>query len=296
MATTMGTTISTGPAASSSTTAALPTTVQQVLRLARFQLRDFLRSRRFLLMMVLVAAIGGIVSAALAYYRPAGLIGSPSALYGSFWGGGVPFVIVLAAVIYGADAIAGEFQNRTGYFLMGLPIRRVAVYAGKYLAAFAASAAAVALYLVILLVNGVYYLGGQAFPWQLGASAILSLVYLSAVLGAAFLFSSLFKTSTYATLLVAVLFLFGFSLLEELVVSLAHLEPWFIISYASPVMGDIFQTPYPPHVVVTHLRGPDSPAITSYNPTVAEGVAVMLGYFISTTVVGLLAFEREEFS
>jgi hypothetical protein len=36
--------------------------------------------------------------------------------------------------------------------------------------------------------------------------------------------------------------------------------------------------------------------ITTYNPTYIEGIAIMLGYFIITAIVGLYLFEREEFT
>jgi len=272
------------------------TSVEQVLKLARYQFRDYLRSRRYVLMMAIVGIIGAILTAVLAYFRPAGLIDTSSAFYGTFWGGGASIVIVFAGVIFGGDAIAGEFQNKTGYFLMGLPIRRATIYVGKYLAALAASLTAMAVFLLILLANGVYYLGADAFPWQLGASFLLAIVYLFALLGTTFLFSSMFKTSAYATLVVAILFLFGFSILQELVVVLGKIEPWFVISYASSILGTIFDNPYPAHITHTPGFGPGSPMVTTYTPTIVEGIAIMLGYFVITAVLGLVLFEREEFT
>ena len=253
----------------------------------RFQLRDYLRSRRFLLMIALTLAIAAILTVVVAHFR-GGLVSSPAAFYGSFWGGGVGVLIVFAGIIYGGDAIAGEFQNKTGYFLMGLPLRRGTIYQGKLLAAYLASVTAVLLYLVILLLNGIYYFGMNAFPWQLGASLLLALVYLAALLGTTFLFSSLFKTSAYAILVVAVLFLFGFTIAQDLVVSLVGIEPWFLLSYASPVIGNIFANPYP---TTTHRFG-----ITTYVATIPEAILIMVIYFLVTTVVGYLLFSREQFT
>jgi ABC-2 type transport system permease protein len=274
---------------------ATPSTVQQVGRLARYQLRDYLRSRRFILMLGIVGVIGGVLTGIIAYFRPPESLTSPLAFYANFWGMGVAFVITFAGIIFGADAIAGEFQNKTGYFLMGLPIRRVTVYIGKYLAALAAASTAVLVYLGILLGNGAYYFGVGALPWQLGVSFLLALVYLVALVGATFLFSSLFKTSTYATLVVAVLFLFGFTLLQTLVSSLIKVEPFFIISYASAIIGDVFLNPYPAHVAqVPGFGGGGS--TTVYTPTIPEGIGIMLIYFVATLLVGLWLFEREEFA
>jgi ABC-2 type transport system permease protein len=272
------------------------TSFEQSVKLARYQLRNYLRSRRYVLMMAIVAAVGIIYSAVIAYFRPASFVSDPVTFYSAGWGSGVTFLIVVAGVIFGGDAIAGEFQSKTGYFLMGIPIRRSTIYVGKYFAAFAAALTAVIFYLAILVANGLYYFGASAFPWQLGASFLLAIVFLLALLGSTFLFSSLFKTSTYATLVVAVLFLFGFTILQELIVVLVKIEPWFLISYASGVIGDIFISPYPAHVTVTRGFGPGAEMMTTYTPTIVEGVAIMLLYFIATSLLGLFLFEREEFT
>ena len=274
----------------------VPGTISQALLLSRYQLRDYLRSRRFILMMAIVAVIGAILSFILSYFHGAGLTGSSDAFYGSLWAGGVTVVIIFAGIIFGGDAIAGEFQNKTGYFLMGLPIRRSSVYVGKYLAAFVASLVAVLVYLVILLANGAYYLGGAALPLALFESLAISLLYLLALLGAVFLFSSMFKNSLYAVLVVAVLFLFGFTIIQTLVSDLVKIEPWFLITYAQNVISYPFLSTLPAHMVMTRAPGPRGAEITTYNPTYPEGLAIMAAYFILTAIGGLYLFEREEFT
>jgi ABC-2 type transport system permease protein len=274
----------------------VPSTVSQALLLSRYQFRDFLRSRRFILMMGIVLAAGAILTTVVAYYRPSGLIDNATDLYGALWAGGANFLIVFAGIIFGGDAIAGEFQNKTGYFLMGLPIKRTTVYAGKYLATLAASVVSLVVYLIIVTGNAVYYLGAGAFtvPVPLIESFAITLLYLLALLGFVFLFSSLFKTSAYAVLVVAILFLFGFSIIQEAVLSLAHTEPWFLLSYVNAINAYPL-TGVPAHVVT--VRNPFTRATsTAYNPTYIEGILVMAGYWLLTTIGGLLSFEREEFT
>ncbi|HTT25916.1 MAG TPA: ABC transporter permease [Thermoplasmata archaeon] len=274
--------------------------VEQVFRLARYQLRDYLRSRRYLLMMALVGIIGLILTAVVGYFRPAAFLGTPLDFYTTMWGSGVTVVIIFAGVIFGGDAIAGEFQNKTGYFLMGLPLRRSVIYIGKYIAALVASFSAIVVFLVILLANGLFYFGANALPWQLGPSFLLATIYLLALLGATFLFSSMFKTSTYATLVVAVLFLFGFTLLQDLVEGLAHVTPWFIISYADTTIGAVLSTTCAnqPGAHTCSTPGPGGRTFETMvnNPTIPQGVLIMLGYFVVTAILGLVIFEREEFS
>ena len=284
----------------------VPGSFQQILKLTRAQFQEYLSSRRFVILLGIVAMIGLIITVVIGAFHDRAflqaLVSSPLAFYGSFWGGAASFVIVLSAVFFGGDAIAGEFQNKTGYFLMGLPIRRATVYIGKYIAALMASFSVMVLFLVIALLNGAYYFGGNAFPWQIGPSFLLAVMYLFAVLGTTFLFSSLFKTSAYGFVLTAILFLFGFTILQDLVQALVKMEPWMVISYASSAIGDVFAptvnwglTGTITHTVVPVGRG-GTITNTSYTAGVEEGIAIMLAYFLLTGLVGLLWFEREEFA
>ncbi len=266
----------------------VPVSWSQAVLMSRYQFRDYLRSRRFILMMGIVAAISAILITVVVHFRPAGIIGNSTAFYGTLWTSGVEVLIVFAGVIFGGDAIAGEFQNKTGYFLMGLPVKRWSVYAGKYLAAFAASLVTIGVYLLVLIAFGSTYFGAGALSLDLGASFVLAVLYLSALLGTVFLFSSLFKTSMYGVLIVAVMFLFGFTLINTLLEDLVGIEPWFIVTYADAVIGYPFSG-VPHHT--TRFAG-----VTSYAPTYVEGIAIMIGYFLWTTLVGLLLFEREEFT
>ena len=281
----------------------VPRSVEQVGKLTRYQLREYLRSRRFVALLGIVLAIGAILTTVVAYFRNSlsTLVSNNLAFYGTFWGGGVDIVIVLSAVFFGGDAIAGEFQNKTGYFLMALPVRRATVYVGKFIAAFAASLAMLGVYLALLLGNGAYYLHGNALPWQLGLSLLLAIVYLGAVLGATFLFSSLFKTSAYGFVLTAILFLCGFTLLEDLVVALVKIEPWMVISYAESTIGGVFSTSinwgiHPTVATSTMTVGRRMVTTTTYTAGILEGILIMIGYLVATAAAGLALFEREEFS
>ncbi|MCI4320583.1 MAG: ABC transporter permease [Thermoplasmata archaeon] len=272
-----------------------PSSLVQAIRLTRYQLRDYLLSRRFILMMAIVVIIGVILSAVVGHYRPHSLLDNSNDLYSVLWAMFVYVVIVFAGIIFGGDAIAGEFQNKTGYFLMGLPIRRATAYVGKYLAAFVASMIAVVLYAVIILANGVFYFGGGAFTLAFAESFALAILYTLALLGAVFLFSSLFKTSTYAVLVVAVLFLFAFSILQTVLILVVNVEPWMLISYAASVISYPFSSGLPMHIIHANAFDASSP-IVGYNPTYLEGIGILLGYFVLTTLGGLFLFEKEEFT
>jgi ABC-2 type transport system permease protein len=278
----------------------VPVSSEQILKLTRYQLREYLRSRRFVALLAIVVGAGVLLTVIIAHFRGS-IVSSNLGFYGSLFGGGAQLPIILSAVFFGGDAIAGEFQNKTGYFLMGLPVRRTTVYVGKFIAAYLASAAMVFVFLAILLANGAYYFGTGVLPWQLALSLLLALIYLGAVLGATFLFSSLFKTSAYGFVLTAILFFFGFSLIEDVVVGLAKIEPWMVISYASSAISGVFGSTVNWGLagmvtVTTTMVGRFSMTTTTWTPGIAEGIVIMLGYFVLTALAGLALFEREEFS
>lgn len=289
-----------GPADTGAIAFRVPPVFDQITKLARYQLREYLRSRRFFAMAGIVVAIGAILTAVVAHYRGS-LIASNVGFYAGSWGGAAGYLVVLVAVLFGGDAIAGEFQNKTGYFLMGLPVRRSTVYLGKFLAAYVAAASMLLLDLGFLVANGGFYFGLGLFPWQLGASVALAFVYLGAVLGATFLFSSLFKTSAYGFVLTALLFIVGFTILQDYVSAFAHVEPWMVISYASSTISSVFDPGanwgWTGTSTLVHGTIEKNAVVRIFTVAgVAEGVAIMLGYLVGTVLAGLWLFEREDFS
>ncbi len=143
----------------------------------------------------------------------------------------------------------------------------------------------------ITIGNGVYYFGLNV-PYQLWESLGFALLYLIAVLGFTFFFSSLFKTTSMSILVTAILFLFAFTLIQALVEGLVKIEPWFLITFGAQIITNVLMDPYP----ITNTQGLGPNAFTSYYATIAEGVAILLIYFAVTAVLGLLLFERKEFT
>jgi ABC-2 type transport system permease protein len=273
----------------------VPTSLTQVGIVMKYTLLDFLRSRRFFIMLIITALISVLLTVLVGYYRPATFLLTDLTFYNSWWGTSVTFVVVLSAIFFGGDAISGEFQNKTGYFGVPNPIRRSSIYVGKWLAAFIASAVMLGIFTVATVGNGLYYFSGV--PYQFVESLLFSVLYLIAVLGFTFFFSSLFKSSSMSILLTAILFLFVFTLIQSLVAGLVQIEPWFILTYGSQIIGNVLTSPYPPHVT-TQSIGPDGRGIslTTYSATVPEGLAIMGIYFVVTAILGLILFERKEFN
>jgi ABC-2 type transport system permease protein len=281
----------------------LPSSMSQVGIITRYEISNYFRSRRFYILLGIALAISALLTFLVAYYGVGKIAtneitGSVESLlfYSSWWGFSATILVFFCAVFFGGDAISGEFQNKTGYFLVGNPIRRSSIYVGKWIAALIASLIIIGIFTVIMIANGFYYFG-TSVPTQFGESFLFTLVYLIAALGFTFFFSSLFKSSAMSIIVTAILLLFGFSLIDELVTRLVNIEPWFTLSYGSGIISSIFMSPYPSHIATTTIHiGARAISSTSYYATVPEGLAIMLVYFAVTAVLGLLLFERKEFN
>jgi ABC-2 type transport system permease protein len=236
------------------------------------------------------------------FYNAQGIFSNLS-FYSSWWGGATSFsaitlVIILSGIFFGGDAISGEFQNKTGYFGIPNPIRRSSIYVGKWLSAFLAASAILAVFTVITVANGIYYFGSSGVPYQFGLSLLFAWFYLAAVLGLTFFFSSLFKSSSISILVTVILLLFGFTLIQALVSDLVGIEPWFVLTYGAGIIGNILNATYPPHSVTSTilLRGGRTFTTTAFYASVPQGLAIIGLYFIITAILGLVLFERKEFT
>ncbi|MEM0123514.1 MAG: ABC transporter permease [Conexivisphaerales archaeon] len=270
----------------------VPSSIRQAFTVTKFELLNYVRSRRFIIVLGIGIIVGALLTLLVGHYRPSGFLASSIDFYSSWWGISATYIVILSGIFFGGDAISGEFQNKTGYFTVGNPIRRSSIYAGKWLAAFVASFIVLIVFLGITVLNNFYYFGLN-LPYQFLESFLFTLLYLISVLGLTFFFSSLFKSSSVAILTTVVLMLFAFSLIQELIDAFVHVEPWFLITYGAGIIGNILTVPYPSHILTTHFG---HVVVTSYAVTVPEGIAILVAYFAVTVILGLVLFERKEFN
>jgi ABC-2 type transport system permease protein len=286
----------------STTGGRVPASLSQIGTITKYELVNYFRSRRFFILLAIGLIISGLLTGLVAYLgvgkvapcQPATCSNPVLAFYSFWWGNSITLVIVLSGIFFGGDAISGEFQNKTGYFLVGNPLRRSSIYIGKWLGALIASVIVLAIYAGITVGNGLYYFGAN-LPYQFTESLSFSMLYLIAVLGFTFFFSSLFKSSSMSILVTAILFLFAFSLIQLIVSGLAQIEPWFIITYGSGIIGNVLMDPYPTTQPIRGAGGGGREAVV-FSATIPEGIMILLAYFVVTAILGLILFERKEFT
>jgi ABC-type transport system involved in multi-copper enzyme maturation permease subunit len=173
------------------------------------------------------------------------------------------------------------------------------VYIGKWISAFIAASIVLFIFMAITVANEALYYP-LSIPWQFAESFLFAWFYLMAVLGFTFFFSSLFKSTSYSILVTAILFLFAFTLIQTLIAALAQIEPWFILTYGSEIIGNVLASPYPAHVTQAAgfggRGGAAAPTFTTFNATIPEGLMIIAVYFLVTAALGLILFERKEFN
>jgi len=149
----------------------------------------------------------------------------------------VSALAILGAVFFSGDAIASEFERKTGYILFPNPVKRTTLVVGKYIACFIATAA---ILVVAYLISAGASLGfyGQVPGGMLG-SFVIALALASSVISLAFAFSAVLKGSMGATIATLLTYMVVFQVISS-GLSYAGYSPWFMLDRA----GDAITAPY----------------------------------------------------
>jgi ABC-2 type transport system permease protein len=267
----------------------LPSDTAQWVTAARRQLRFYLKTWRFvgLLLFVLVVDIA-ITSLNVAYHSSG--VSASDYLYSAF--GAMPTFGVIVGAFIGGDALAMDFGGGTGYFMLVLPVRRIVLLLGRYAAAFLAAFALILVYYVVSLFGAVWFYGITGIPWidvadSLGIAALFAL----AVLGAAFLFSSFFRSPAVSMVVTILVLFLAFDIVDG-ILTITTVEPWFSLIYAGQAVALVFESQ--PHLTITHGLGARMLTFRTWTPYVWEGVAIMLVYLVASLVISAVIYQNKE--
>jgi ABC-type transport system involved in multi-copper enzyme maturation permease subunit len=144
---------------------------------------------------------------------------------------------ILGAVFFAGDAIASEFEGRTGYILFPNPVKRTTIVVGKYLACFIATAA-ILLAAYLISVGALIFFYGQVPIGVLGSLAI-ALALACFVISMAFVFSSVLKGGMGATIATLVTYMVIFTVISGSLSAVGY-DPWFMPDRA----GDAISATY----------------------------------------------------
>jgi ABC-2 type transport system permease protein len=197
-------------------------------------------------------------------------------------------LIVICATFFGADAIVGEYQNRTGYLIFPNPVKRETLFFGKYAASMTAGIFVVALFYASITLLSMFTV--NAADGRLASSFGFAVEYLVATTAIAYFISSILKGTTGATVLTFFLFIMilpivdGVSMFSGVKISAS-------VTFAAGVIQYIIQNPYP---VDTSQTVPAGITIHSYYPDPTTAAITMLAYAIVAILLSLVLFRRKE--
>jgi len=148
-----------------------------------------------------------------------------------------PSLATIGAVFFAGDAIAGEFESKTGYMLFTNPVRRTTLVTGKYLA----SCAAVVLLIIFgyaIVCISLWAIYGN-IPVETAKSFGLCLLFAGSVLSVTFFFSAVSKGAMGATV-ITLLFIMVISGIIESVLLMAGKPYWFLLSTGGDSVAAVY--------------------------------------------------------
>lgn len=253
-----------------------------------FELRKHLRRRRLLIAVALSLAVPALFYAVPAA-RGTAFAASPDLFAGSNLGF-MGLLILICAAFFGGDAISSELDKRTFLVSYVSPQRRMTVFAGKFMAAFIATAAMVMLYYGVIVSESGFIYGWNSMPGPMTTSLGVSLLYAMAALSVTFTFSSVMKSTITSNLLSFFVLMLILPIVSA-ILSFTGIDPWFVPTYYSSLITQVFGT--------VSLFGPGEggggpPGAFSFVPDFATGLNVLAASAVVLTLLSALITSRRQ--
>jgi len=197
---------------------------------------------------------------------------------------------VLAAVFFAGDAIASEFEHKTGYVLFPNPVKRSTLVIGKYLACFLATLVILSVGYVIsaIALLGLY----QGIPVGILGSLAISIALVFGVLGIAFFFSSLLKGGMGATIATLIIFMVVSPIIRSSLSYTGH-EPWFLPDYAGDAVASTYGIDFT-KIFGGMISGGGMQGMMTMTPNPVVSFFVLLIYALVTLLVSIWLTKRRE--
>ena len=90
----------------------VPSSLTQVGITMKYTLLDYIRSRRFYIMLTIAIVISAILTFVVGYYRPESFLATDLSFYSGWWGNIAIYVIVLSGIFFVATPFLGNFRTR----------------------------------------------------------------------------------------------------------------------------------------------------------------------------------------
>jgi ABC-2 type transport system permease protein len=271
----------------------LPSDMNQVMLVARYDIYKHLRSKR-LLGLLIVEAVLLVLILALPPLLGSQYNKNPDGFMNNFTNANaINLLIVIGATLFAGDAIVSEYQNRTGYLIFPNPVKKSVLFAGKFLASMIIVGGAVLIWYGVGMISGVAVTGSVTI--LAFYSLLLALLYSVACIGVGFFLSALMKGSTGALVFTFMLLFMILPIVDSTVGAIGGVKPEASLTFAGGAVNYVMQTPYPIDGHQTFSIG-NGQNLTMYlwYPNVVTSAVVMLGYTLAFGALTLVLFKRRE--
>jgi ABC-2 type transport system permease protein len=199
-----------------------------------------------------------------------------------------PSLATIGAIFFAGDAIAGEFESKTGFMLFTNPVKRTTLVIGKYLACYGAVLLLVVLGYVIVTISLLAIYG--TVPIETLSSFGLCLLYTGSVLSVTFFFSAISKGAMGATVITLV-FVMVISAIIDSVLMMTGQPTWFLLS----TNGDTIATVYGGYeLFMEGLGGMEGMPFEFETPSIGLSVLSMVGYLAVGFLLSLWISKRRQ--
>lgn len=148
-----------------------------------------------------------------------------------------PSMATIGAVFFAGDAIAGEFESKTGFILFTNPVKRITLITGKYLASCIAVILVIVFGYVIICISLLVIYG--SVPIEMLQSFGLALLFGGSVVSVTFFFSAISKGAMGATVITLILIIVIFGIAESILM-MAGKPTWFLLSTGGDSVSLVF--------------------------------------------------------
>ena len=260
----------------------------------KYQLKSYLRTRRFLALAILVALISIAVFAVEAHVGinaiNAEYSNASNYLY-SFMQN-ITFVVVIVAAFFGGNAISTDFASNYSYYILVQPARRSSILIGRYLAALLASFSIILIYYLFAAISSLYFF--SSLPEVFASSIGLVALFVLSILSFAFFLSSLFNNPQTSTVAVVILLIVALPIVSSILQGFLSIEPWFLVNYGGQVVYPVFSTHFVHFSQSKIPTGHAAFTISQYEPYTLEGIEIMLGYIVIFFIASVFMYRYKE--
>ena len=266
-----------------------PSNFDQIKTVAKYEFLKFVRGKKIHAMLALGIAIPVLLILLPVFFdfpEP-----EDSEFYLSALLGPIFFIQVITVAFLGSGMIVSEFHDKTGYALFPNPINRTTLWFGKFIAAEIASFLIIAVYFGVISSATLYKFG--ELPNEIIFSLLFSFLVTSSLMCITFLASSIFRSPTSTLVIIILLFIIVLPMIDQLLIPLAEVKPWFSPSFSSGIVHNVLTVPYPIDLEEGQLpRGPFDSA--RFVPYVTESILVQSMYLFVSGITSIAIFRKME--